>query len=165
MINEKKINEYNKMAGNDTNPGIDAGESLMENYIRNARKFTVIGLVGVLVGIMCILIIREQNNPLMVLAAIVMFAGALIAVTGISSLRAEGMLRTFAQIATMQPTTASMNDLKLAIARCGMAGVRKQVKFQIEAAVSKYEKLEGADLELAEDIRKSGQNLHVKRII
>ena len=165
MLNEKKINEFNKMAGKAREPGIDSGESLMENYIKNARKFTLIGLVGVFTGLICVLTIREQNNPFMVLAAIVMFAGALIAVTGISSLRAEGMLRTFAQIASMQPTTASMLDLKKAITRCGMTGVRKQVKLQIEAAVSRYEKLEGADIELADEIRKSGQELHVKRII
>lgn len=165
MINEKKINEYSKMSGNQMESGVDSGESLMENYVRNARKFTIIGMVGVLTGLMCLMIIREQNNPLMVLSAIVMFAGALIAVTGISSLRAEGMLRTFAQIAAMQPTTASMTDLKKAIERCKIIGVRKQVKYQVEAAVSKYEKMEGADLELAEDIRKAGQNLHVKRII
>ncbi|OON88280.1 hypothetical protein BXO88_00310 [Oribacterium sp. C9] len=165
MIDEKKINEFSEMAGIKSKRDIEGGESLMENYIKNARKFTLIGTVGVFIGLICILTIREQNNPFMILAAIVMFAGALIAVTGISSLRAEGMLRTFAQIASMQPTTASMKDLEKAIVRCGMTGVRKQVKFQIEAAVSKYEKLEGADLELAEEVRRSGQKLHVKRII
>ena len=165
MLNEKKIKEYNEMTGKAEKTGIDDGESLMENYIKNARKFTMIGAAGVMVGILCILAIREQNNPFMVVAAIVMFGGALIAVTGISSLRAEGMLRTFTQIASMQPTTAAMRDLEKAISRCGMTGVRKQLKFQIEAAVSKYEKLEGADLELAETVRRSGQNLHVKRII
>lgn len=158
-------NDVDNKVGEIREGHVQDGVSLMDNYIKNARKFTVMGLCGVLIGLVCVLAIRKQNDPLMIISSIVMFGGALIAVTGISSLRAEGMLRTFAQLAAMQPTTAAIKDLRDAIKRCKMIGVRKQVKFQVESAVAKYEKLEGADLELAEEVRKAGENLRVKRLI
>lgn len=144
---------------------VPEGVSLMENYVKNARKFTIIGIAGVMIGLLCAMIIRKQNDPLMIISAIVMFGGALIAVTGISSLRPEGMLRTFVQLASMQPTTSAMRDLKVAIERCKMAAVRKQLKIQLESTVAKYENMEGADLELADEVRRAGQKLRIKRII
>ena len=144
---------------------IPEGMPLIDNYIKNAKKFTYIGICGVMTGLFCAMIISKQNDPLMIISAIVMFGGALIAVTGISSLRPEGMLRTFIQLASMQPTTSAMRDLKLAIERCKSAGVRKQLKIQLDITVSKYEKSEGADLELADEIRRAAQKLRIKRII
>ncbi len=161
-----ECNENTAKVGTDTEKvKIPEGIPLIDNYIRNAKKFTYIGICGVMIGLFCAMIIKKQNDPLMIISAIVMFGGALIAVTGISSLRPEGMLRTFIQLASMQPTTSAMKDLKLAIERCKSAGVRKQLKIQLESAVSKYEKSEGADLELALEVRKAGQKLRIKRMI
>ena len=133
-------------------PPVQAGESALGTYRRNARKFSIIGTVGCACGLFILLTLRKQNSPLMILAAIVMLSGALIMVTGLSALRSDGMVRAFAQVAAVQPTTAQMQDLLDAMKNVQFSGLNPAVKQQILTAVSRYRGYEGYDVEIADKI-------------
>ncbi len=146
-------------------PPVQAGESALATYRRNAQKFTLIGGVGCACGLLVLLTVRKQNSPLMILAALVMLGGALILVTGLSALRSDGMVRAFAQVAAMQPTTAQMQDLLDAMKNVGFSGLAPAVKQQILTAVSRYRGYEGYDVALADRIEEIATHARKRSVL
>lgn len=133
-------------------PPVQAGESALGTYRKNARKFALLGLTGCVLGLATLLLLQQQNNPLMILAAVVMLGGALFMVTGMSALRPDGMVRAFAQVAAMQPTTAQMQDLLDAVKGLRGGALHPQVKQQVLSAVARYRGFEGYDEAVADEI-------------
>ena len=146
-------------------PPVQAGESALGTYRRNAQKFTLIGGVGCACGLLVLLTVRKQNSPLMILAALVMLGGVLILVTGLSALRSDGMVRAFAQVAAMQPTTAQMRDLLDAMKNVGISGLAPAVKQQILTAVSRYRGYEGYDVALADRIEEIATHARKRSVL
>ena len=146
-------------------PPVQAGESALATYRRNAQKFTLIGGAGCACGLLVLLTVRKQNSPLMILAALVMLGGALILVTGLSALRSDGMVRAFAQVAAMQPTTAQMQDLLDAMKNIGFSGLAPAVKQQILTAVSRYRGYEGYDVALADKIEEIATHARKRSVL
>lgn len=146
-------------------PPVQAGESALGTYRKNARKFALLGGLGCVLGLVILITLQQQNNPLMILAAIVMLGGALFMVTGISALRPDGMVRAFAQVAAVQPTTAQMQDLLASMKNISFTGLRTPVKQQILSAVARYRAYEGYDEELADKIEEIAKNTRKRSVI
>ena len=146
-------------------PPVQAGESALETYRKNARKFALLGLSGCVLGLATLLLLQQQNNPLMILAAVVMLGGALFMVTGMSALRPDGMVRAFAQVAAMQPTTAQMQDLLDAVRGLRGSALHPQVKQQVLSAVARYRGFEGYDVAVADEIEEIIQHTRKRGII
>ena len=144
---------------------MQAGESALETYRKNARKFALLGLSGCVLGLATLLLLQQQNNPLMILAAVVMLGGALFMVTGMSALRPDGMVRAFAQVAAMQPTTAQMQDLLDAVRGLRGSALHPQVKQQVLSAVARYRGFEGYDVAVADEIEEIIQHTRKRGII
>ena len=146
-------------------PPVQAGESALGTYRKNARKFALLGLTGCVLGLATLLLLQQQNNPLMILAAVVMLGGALFMVTGMSALRPDGMVRAFAQVAAMQPTTAQMQDLLDAVKGLRGGALHPQVKHQVLSAVARYRGFEGYDEAVADEIEEIIQHTRKRGII
>lgn len=146
-------------------PPVQAGESALGTYRKNARKFALLGLTGCVLGLATLLLLQQQNNPLMILAAVVMLCGALFMVTGMSALRPDGMVRAFAQVAAMQPTTAQMQDLLDAVRGLRGGALHPQVKQQVLSAVARYRGFEGYDEAVADEIEEIIQHTRKRGII
>lgn len=146
-------------------PPVQAGESALGTYRKNARKFALLGLTGCVLGLATLLLLQQQNNPLMILAAVVMLGGALFMVTGMSALRPDGMVRAFAQVAAMQPTTAQMQDLLDAVRGLRGSALHPQVKQQVLSAVARYRGFEGYDEAVADEIEEIIQHTRKRGII
>ena len=146
-------------------PPVQAGESALGTYRKNARKFALLGLTGCVLGLATLLLLQQQNNPLMILAAVVMLGGALFMVTGMSALRPDGMVRAFAQVAAMQPTTAQMQDLLDAVRGLRGGALHPQVKQQVLSAVARYRGFEGYDVAVADEIEEIIQHTRKRGII
>ena len=146
-------------------PPVQAGESALGTYRKNARKFALLGLTGCVLGLATLLLLQQQNNPLMILAAVVMLCGALFMVTGMSALRPDGMVRAFAQVAAMQPTTAQMQDLLDAVKGLRGGALHPQVKQQVLSAVARYRGFEGYDEAIAAEIEEIIQHTRKRGII
>ena len=146
-------------------PPVQAGESALGTYRKNARKFALLGLSGCVLGLATLLLLQQQNNPLMILAAVVMLGGALFMVTGMSALRPDGMVRAFAQVAAMQPTTAQMQDLLDAVRGLRGSALHPQVKQQVLSAVARYRGFEGYDEAIADEIEEIIQHTRKRGII
>lgn len=146
-------------------PPVQAGESALGTYRKNARKFALLGLSGCVLGLATLLLLQQQNNPLMILAAVVMLGGALFMVTGMSALRPDGMVRAFAQVAAMQPTTAQMQDLLDAVRGLRGSALHPQVKQQVLSAVARYRGFEGYDVAVADEIEEIIQHTRKRGII
>lgn len=146
-------------------PPVQAGESALGTYRKNARKFALLGLTGCVLGLATLLLLQQQNNPLMILAAVVMLGGALFMVTGMSALRPDGMVRAFAQVAAMQPTTAQMQDLLDAVKGLRGGALHPQVKQQVLSAVARYRGFEGYDEAVADEIEEIIQHTRKRGII
>lgn len=146
-------------------PPVQAGESALGTYRKNARKFALLGLTGCVLGLATLLLLQQQNNPLMILAAVVMLGGALFMVTGMSALRPDGMVRAFAQVAAMQPTTAQMQDLLDAVKGLRGSALHPQVKQQVLSAVARYRGFEGYDEAVADEIEEIIQHTRKRGII
>ena len=145
-------------------PPVQAGESALGTYRKNARKFALLGVTGCVLGL-ATLLLQQQNNPLMILAAVVMLGGALFMVTGMSALRPDGMVRAFAQVAAMQPTTAQMQDLLDAVRGLRGGALYPQVKQQVLSAVARYRGFEGYDEAIADEIEEIIQHTRKRGII
>ena len=146
-------------------PPVQAGESALGTYRKNARKFALLGATGCVLGLATLLLLQQQNNPLMNLAAVVMLGGALFMVTGMSALRPDGMVRAFAQVAAMQPTTAQMQDLLDAVRGLRGGALHPQVKQQVLSAVARYRGFEGYDEAIADEIEEIIQHTRKRGII
>ena len=146
-------------------PPVQAGESALGTYRKNARKFALLGLTGCVLGLATLLLLQQQNNPLMILAAVVMLGGALFMVTGMSALRPDGMVRAFAQVAAMQPTNAQMQDLLDAVRGLRGGVLHPQVKQQVLSAVARYRGFEGYDEAVANEIEEIIQHTRKRGII
>ena len=146
-------------------PPVQAGESALGTYRKNARKFALLGVTGCVLGLATLLLLQQQNNPLMILAAVVMLGGALFMVTGMSALRPDGMVRAFAQVAAMQPTTAQMQDLLDAVKGLRGGALHPQVKQQVLSAVARYRGFEGYDEAIADEIEEIIQHTRKRGII
>lgn len=146
-------------------PPVQAGESALGTYRKNARKFALLGLTGCVLGLATLLLLQQQNNPLMILAAVVMLGGALFMMTGMSALRPDGMVRAFAQVAAMQPTTAQMQDLLDAAKALRGGALHPQVKQQALTAVARYRGFEGYDEAVADEIEEIIQHTRKRGII
>lgn len=146
-------------------PPVQAGESALGTYRKNARKFALLGAGGCVLGLATLLMLQQQNNPLMILAAVVMLGGALFMVTGMSALRPDGMVRAFAQVAAMQPTTAQMQDLLDAVRGLRGGALHPQVKQQVLSAVARYRGFEGYDEAIADEIEEIIQHTRKRGII
>ena len=146
-------------------PPVQAGESALGTYRKNARKFALLGLTGCVLGLATLLLLQQQNNPLMILAAVVMLGGALFMVTGMSALRPDGMVRAFAQVAAMQPTNAQMQDLLDAVKGLRGGALHPQVKQQVLSAVARYRGFEGYDEAIAAEIEEIIQHTRKRGII
>ena len=146
-------------------PPVQAGESALGTYRKNARKFALLGLTGCVLGLATLLMLQQQNNPLMILAAVVMLGGALFMVTGMSALRPDGMVRAFAQVAALQPTTAQMQDLLDAVKGLRGGALHPQVKQQVLSAVARYRGFEGYDEAIADEIEEIIQHTRKRGII
>ena len=146
-------------------PPVQAGESALGTYRKNARKFALLGLTGCVLGLATLLLLQQQNNPLMILAAVVMLGGALFMVTGMSALRPDGMVRAFAQVAAMQPTNAQMQDLLDAVRGLRGGALHPQVKQQVLSAVARYRGFEGYDEAVADEIEEIIQHTRKRGII
>lgn len=146
-------------------PPVQAGESALGTYRKNARKFALLGLTGCVLGLATLLLLQQQNNPLMILAAVVMLGGTLFMVTGMSALRPDGMVRAFAQVAAMQPTTAQMQDLLDAVRGLRGSALHPQVKQQVLSAVARYRGFEGYDVAVADEIEEIIQHTRKRGII
>ena len=146
-------------------PPVQAGESALGTYRKNARKFALLGVTGCVLGLATLLLLQQQNNPLMILAAVVMLGGALFMVTGMSALRPDGMVRAFAQVAAMQPTTAQMQDLLDAVKALRGGALHPQVKQQVLSAVARYRGFEGYDEAIADEIEEIIQHTRKRGII
>ena len=146
-------------------PPVQAGESALGTYRKNARKFALLGLTGCVLGLATLLMLQQQNNPLMILAAVVMLGGALFMVTGMSALRPDGMVRAFAQVAALQPTTAQMQDLLDAVKGLRGGALHPQVKQQVLSAVARYRGFEGYDEAIAAEIEEIIQHTRKRGII
>ena len=146
-------------------PPVQAGESALGTYRKNARKFALLGLSGCVLGLATLLLLQQQNNPLMILAAVVMLGGTLFMVTGMSALRPDGMVRAFAQVAAMQPTTAQMQDLLDAVKGLRGGALHPQVKQQVLSAVARYRGFEGYDEAIADEIEEIIQHTRKRGII
>ena len=146
-------------------PPVQAGESALETYRKNARKFALLGAGGCVLGLATLLMLQQQNNPLMILAAVVMLGGALFMVTGMSALRPDGMVRAFAQVAAIQPTTAQMQDLLDAVKALRGGALHPQVKQQALTAVARYRGFEGYDEAVADEIEKILQHTRKRGIL
>ena len=146
-------------------PPVQAGESALGTYRKNARKFALLGVTGCVLGLATLLLLQQQNNPLMILAAVVMLGGALFMVTGMSALRPDGMVRAFAQVAAMQPTTAQMQDLLDAVKGLRGGALHPQVKQQVLSAVARYRGFEGYDETIADEIEEIIQHTRKRGII
>mgnify|MGYP004468754181 CR=1 FL=1 len=146
-------------------PPVQAGESALGTYRKNARKFALLGLTGCVLGLATLLLLQQQNNPLMILAAVVMLCGALFMVTGMSALRPDGMVRAFAQVAALQPTTAQMQDLLDAVKGLRGGALHPQVKQQVLSAVARYRGFEGYDEAIAAEIEEIIQHTRKRGII
>ena len=146
-------------------PPVQAGESALGTYRKNARKFALLGAAGCVLGLATLLILQQQNNPLMILAAVVMLGGALFMMTGMSALRPDGMVRAFAQVAAMQPTTAQMQDLLDAVRGLRGGALHPQVKQQVLSAVARYRGFEGYDEAIADEIEEIIQHTRKRGII
>ena len=101
----------------------------------------------------------------MILAAVVMLGGALFMVTGMSALRPDGMVRAFAQVAAMQPTTAQMQDLLDAVRGLRGGALHPQVKQQVLSAVARYRGFEGYDEAIADESEEIIQHTRKRGII
>lgn len=145
-------------------PPVQAGESALGTYRKNARKFALLGAAGCVLGLATLLILQQQNNPLMILAAVVMLGGALFMMTGMSALRPDGMVRAFAQVAAIQPTTAQMQDLLDAVKALRGGGLHPQVKQQALTAVARYRGFEGYDEAVADEIEEILQHTRKRGI-
>lgn len=148
-----------------TKPPVQAGESALGTYRKNARKFALLGVGGCVLGLAALLMLQQQNNPLMILAAVVMLGGALFMVTGMSALRPDGMVRAFAQVAAIQPTTAQMQDLLDAVKGLRGGALHPQVKQQVLSAVARYRGFEGYDEAIAAEIEEIIQHTRKRGII
>lgn len=146
-------------------PPVQAGESALGTYRKNARKFALLGLGGCVLGLATLLMLQQQNNPLMILAAVVMLGGALFMVTGMSALRPDGMVRAFAQVAALQPTTAQMQDLLDAVKGLRGGALHPQVKQQVLSAVARYRGFEGYDEAIAAEIEEIIRHTRKRGII
>ena len=146
-------------------PPVQAGESALGTYRKNARKFALLGLGGCVLGLATLLMLQQQNNPLMILAAVVMLGGALFMVTGMSALRSDGMVRAFAQVAAIQPTTAQMQDLLDAVKGLRGGALHPQVKQQVLSAVARYRGFEGYDEAIAAEIEEIIRHTRKRGII
>ena len=146
-------------------PPVQAGESALGTYRKNARKFALLGAGGCVLGLATLLMLQQQNNPLMILAAVVMLGGALFMVTGMSALRPDGMVRAFAQVAAIQPTTAQMQDLLDAVKGLRGGALHPQVKQQALTAVARYRGFEGYDEAIADEIEEILQHTRKRGII
>lgn len=146
-------------------PPVQAGESALGTYRKNARKFALLGAAGCVLGLATLLILQQQNNPLMILAAVVMLGGALFMMTGMSALRPDGMVRAFAQVAAIQPTTAQMQDLLDAVKALRGGGLHPQVKQQALTAVARYRGFEGYDEAVADEIEEILQHTRKRGIL
>lgn len=146
-------------------PPVQAGESALGTYRKNARKFALLGLGGCVLGLATLLMLQQQNNPLMILAAVVMLGGALFMVTGMSALRPDGMVRAFAQVAAIQPTTAQMQDLLDAVKGLRGGALHPQVKQQVLSAVARYRGFEGYDEAIAAEIEEIIRHTRKRGII
>ena len=146
-------------------PPVQAGESALGTYRKNARKFALLGAAGCVLGLATLLILQQQNNPLMILAAVVMLGGALFMMTGMSALRPDGMVRAFAQVAALQPTTAQMQDLLDAVKGLRGGALHPQVKQQVLSAVARYRGFEGYDEAVADEIEEILQHTHKRGIL
>ena len=146
-------------------PPVQAGESALGTYRKNARKFALLGVTGCVLGLATLLLLQQQNNPLMILAAVVMLGGALFMVTGMSALRPDGMVRAFAQVAAMQPTTAQMQDLLDAVRGLRGGALHPQVKQQVLSAVARYRGFEGYDEAIAAEIEEIIRHTRKRGII
>lgn len=146
-------------------PPVQAGESALGTYRKNARKFALLGAGGCVLGLATLLLLQQQNNPLMILAAVVMLGGALFMVTGMSALRPDGMVRAFAQVAAMQPTTAQMQDLLDAVKGLRGGALHPQVKQQVLSAVARYRGFEGYDEAIADEIEEIIRHTRKRGII
>lgn len=146
-------------------PPVQAGESALGTYRKNARKFALLGVTGCVLGLATLLLLQQQNNPLMILAAVVMLGGALFMVTGMSALRPDGMVRAFAQVAAIQPTTAQMQDLLDAVRGLRGGALHPQVKQQVLSAVARYRGFEGYDEAIADEIEEIIQHTRKRGII
>ena len=146
-------------------PPVQAGESALGTYRKNARKFALLGVTGCVLGLATLLMLQQQNNPLMILAAVVMLGGALFMVTGMSALRPDGMVRAFAQVAAIQPTTAQMQDLLDAVKGLRGGALHPQVKQQVLSAVARYRGFEGYDEAIAAEIEEIIQHTRKRGII
>ncbi len=152
-------------AASTVKPQVQAGESAIGDYRRNARRFALMGAAGIVLGLLVLLLLRQQNNPVMILAAVVMLGGALFMVTGLSALRPDGMARAFAQVAAMQPTTAQMQDLLEALKGIRFTGLRGPVRQQILTAVKRYRGFEGYDEALADQIEQIASNARKRSVL
>lgn len=146
-------------------PPVQAGESALGTYRKNARKFALLGAGGCVLGLATLLMLQQQNNPLMILAAVVMLGGALFMVTGMSALRPDGMVRAFAQVAAIQPTTAQMQDLLDAVKGLRGGALHPQVKQQALTAVARYRGFEGYDEAIADEIEEILQHTRKRGIL
>ena len=146
-------------------PPVQAGESALGTYRKNARKFALLGAAGCVLGLATLLILQQQNNPLMILAAVVMLGGALFMMTGMSALRPDGMVRAFAQVAAIQPTTAQMQDLLDAVKALRGGGLHPQVKQQALTAVARSRGFEGYDEAVADEIEEILQHTRKRGIL
>ena len=146
-------------------PPVQAGESALGTYRKNARKFALLGAGGCVLGLATLLILQQQNNPLMILAAVVMLGGALFMMTGMSALRPDGMVRAFAQVAAIQPTTAQMQDLLDAVKALRGGALHPQVKQQVLSAVARYRGFEGYDEAVADEIEEILQHTRKRGIL
>ena len=146
-------------------PPVQAGESALGTYRKNARKFALLGAAGCVLGLATLLILQQQNNPLMILAAVVMLGGALFMVTGMSALRPDGMVRAFAQVAAIQPTKAQMQDLLDAVRGLKGGALHPQVKQQVLSAVNRYRGYEGYDEAVADEIEEIIQHTRKRGLL
>ena len=146
-------------------PPVQPGESALGTYRKNARKFALLGAGGCVLGLATLLLLQQQNNPLMILAAVVMLGGALFMVTGMSALRPDGMVRAFAQVAAIQPTTAQMQDLLDAVKGLRGGALHPQVKQQALTAVARYRGFEGYDEAIADEIEAILQHTRKRGIL
>lgn len=159
------VNEAEAANASTPKPPVQAGESALGTYRKNARKFALLGMGGCVLGLATLLMLQQQNNPLMILAAVVMLGGALFMVTGMSALRPDGMVRAFAQVAAIQPTTAQMQDLLDAVKGLRGGALHPQVKQQVLSAVARYRGFEGYDEAIAAEIEEIIQHTRKRGII
>lgn len=138
-------------------------EAFLSQYHRRARKAAVYGGIVLAIGIVLCLIGWERTL-IPVLAAVIIFSGALVFVTGMQSLRPDVMLKSFVDMSTAQPDIM-LEGIAVLLERKQIIAVPPVTRRKLEQRIDWYRAQEEHDESLLQRLDKGMKNVRKKRIV